>query len=1074
MMMPAPIDVLAMPAVDPGRHRQHLTVPAGTRIRDILAEVLPLASEEELRGMVRVSVGGQPIPPELWHGRPKPGHLVVVRVLPGDALKSALMIFVAIAANFLAPGIGNALFGATLGTAGTGIAAAGIALAGSLLLNALIPPPKTASGDSQSPTYDAQGWRNVATPNGALPAVLGRHRMAPVQAASSFTELIGDQQYIRALFTFGYGPLQIENIRIGETTLGHFEGVETEIREGWSTDDPITLYRSQVIEEQFAIPLYRDATTDTDWVHIKRSQSDVTALSVDFTARNGLFMLDKNGSRQWLSARFGISHRLYDGADGTGAWTWVADVEFGGANSDTIRRTHYWEVPTRGRYEVRIIRLDKTPDDGKRVSRVEWTALRSYRPEPPIAYSKAPLALIAIRIKASDQLNGTLDELTADVTRICLDWDAPTSAWVMRPTRNPASLARWAVQGPATANPRSDAQLILGEWEDWHVFCAANGLTYERVHDTNGREDDEIRAIFAAGRASPREDGDRLGVIIDRPRSQIVAAITPRNSRNARWRRTYFDPPDGWRCTFRDRTDDYAEKEMVVPWPGFTGDIQKTEDIPMQGVTDPTQLWKALRRRQLELEYRADSFQVEQDLASLESSRGDLVLFAHDIVQSVHAAGRVTRVVGPLVELDQPVVMVAGTDYAIRFRRRDRTTSVRRIVTEAGAQTVVQLSGDGLAPAAADAFIFGILGSVAEEMIVNRIDRADGFGGTLHLMPAAPEIDDILAATTVPAWDGRVGVAVAADTTPPPAPALSIVSGEAAAEEGATGLRVIVSLGRGAGAWVELASYRVYHRLAGASGWTLATCSAADGRVVLTGYAAGDAIEAEAEAVSIAGITGARSATYGHVVAASDPAVPAITAFDAVALASGARHFTWTLADHADDGTYADLITAKIRYGVGSGLGWGALVQLHSGLLAASPFDSWSPAEAATYTFGIVSVDSAGRESSPVLITRSFAALPAPPPPVALSAALDGMDVAVSVTAPNSSAFAAARVWRAASGAGFGAATDISGPIYGAANAVLGWRDLAPAAGAWDYYATAENTAGTASAAFGPAAVTVP
>ena len=44
-----------------------------------------------------------------------------------------------------------------------------------------------------------------------------------------------------------------------------------------------------------------------------------------------------------------------------------------------------------------------------------------------------------MRIRATDQLNGSLDEFNADVSSICRDWDG--SAWVVRETQNPERMA---------------------------------------------------------------------------------------------------------------------------------------------------------------------------------------------------------------------------------------------------------------------------------------------------------------------------------------------------------------------------------------------------------------------------------------------------------------------------------------------------------------------------------------------------------------------------------------------------------------------------------------------------------
>jgi hypothetical protein len=71
------------------------------------------------------------------------------------------------------------------------------------------------------------------------------------------------------------------------------------------------------------------------------------------------------------------------------------------------------------------------PDDDRIVDEVHWTALRTIRTEEPIALGG--LARTAVRIKASDELAGVVDQLNGIVGSILPDWDAATQSWIPRP-----------------------------------------------------------------------------------------------------------------------------------------------------------------------------------------------------------------------------------------------------------------------------------------------------------------------------------------------------------------------------------------------------------------------------------------------------------------------------------------------------------------------------------------------------------------------------------------------------------------------------------------------------------------
>lgn len=99
---------------------------------------------------------------------------------------------------------------------------------------------------------------------------------------------------------------------------------------------------------------------------------------------------------------------------------------------------------------------------------------------------------------------------------------------------------------------------------------------------------------------------------------------------------------------------------------------------------------------------------------------------------------------------------------------------------------------------------------------------------------------------------------------------------------------------------------------------------------------------------------------------------------------------------------------------------------------------------------------------------------PAPGRPNGISATLSGADVVVEWTAPDSTLMYAARVYRATTGAGFGAASDISGAILGTLLDAMSYIDVAPSSATYDYWVVAEDSGGIASTADGPDTVTVP
>ena len=106
-------------------------------------------------------------------------------------------------------------------------------------------------------SFSIGGWGNEVRPGYPVPMPMGLMRYSPPFAAASYTEIVADAQYVRALFTFGYGPVDISDLRLGDTPISEFDEVEVEIREGRVGDAPVTLYPRQTLEDGENVELVR-------------------------------------------------------------------------------------------------------------------------------------------------------------------------------------------------------------------------------------------------------------------------------------------------------------------------------------------------------------------------------------------------------------------------------------------------------------------------------------------------------------------------------------------------------------------------------------------------------------------------------------------------------------------------------------------------------------------------------------------------------------------------------------------------------------------------------------------------
>ncbi|QFQ89429.1 phage tail protein [Paracoccus kondratievae] len=882
-------------------------------LMQIVCQTLPGVSAEELK-LVRVALvganGSSVIGFDLWHAvRPKPGIRVVIRVLPGKgALRAVLSVVVAIAAVAIGTMFGPTLAGALgWGTSATAIGAAsaligmGVNLIGSLLINALVPPVQPDQEKNRS-SYSISGWKNRLDPDGAVPFVLGSIRYAPPFAARPYTEIVGDWQYIRSIFLFGEGHTIPTDFRIGDTSVGEFDEIQMEVRQGLASDLPCSLFPQQVIEEGIGVdltrPLPRDDSGEVAKIIeevpnptnpegppllvirdpvgietpvIRTTGADAKRGSIILAFPAGLIKFTDEGKKRTVTVRIRVEQRLA----GAEEWQAVTTLNISGKKTEAFYRQHTWSFPTRGRWEVRLTMLTDESDNSQIQQRTVWAALQTIRPEYPIAMDR-PLSLVAVRVKATHQLSGALDNFSALVSRICLDWDHQTRTWVTRATSNPASLYRLVLQHPANPKAVTDAGIDLEQLQDWHNFCRLKGLSYNRVLDQAGTSlRDVLTEIAAAGRATPRHDGLRWGVVIDRPSDLIVDHITPRNSFNFSCRRAYAEHPHGLIIRFQDETNDFKENQRIVPWPGHTGPIDLTEALDMPGITDPDLIFREARRRMHEAELRPDVYEVTQDGAARVATRGDTVVISHDVLSQVQKAARVRDVVGNRILLDDDVTMIAGRDYAIRFRKITEedtigVSHVRAIVNAPGTAKLLTVTGSGPMPVADDLILFGIAGQESIRAVVTQTEATEDMCTLLRCVDAAPEIDILTDATPIPAWSGRVGAEIDENLLQPSAPRFVQIT-TSPTDAGALAIEYLIEPGSGV---VSSARFQIDHRAQGAPSWTGTIIPAANGGGRITGYDDAQDIEIRARAISDTDIAGPWGPTITYTIGTGGAGIP--------------------------------------------------------------------------------------------------------------------------------------------------------------------------------------------------------
>lgn len=761
------------------------TVDAGLTISEIFDTIQP---DPMLREAAHVYVGEWYVPRENWHRvRPNPGAMISVRAfMPpqgGGAggkslLRNILLIAVASAALIFAAPLGAAL--GLSGAFGAAVGQAVIGIGGMLLVNALIPPRTNAEQTQDSPTKFIEGAQNRSAPFDIVPKLFGQTRVYPLLAADPITEIVGDDQYLRMLFIWSIDQIDLDTstLKIGETLLSEFDDVEIEHRYGLPGDTPPTLYPNAVEQDNFQIVL-----NEADGYTVRTTAANADEIGVDIVFPAGLVRVDDSGKRNNRSVALQLQYSIQGANDwrsvpvAGSVQTWPASwnntsggewdtATFTSKKTQAVRHGVTWKVHTPGQqYDVRLRRLTADTDSDQIQDEVAWSALRRITDAPPVN-TGYPVALTALRIKATDQLSGVIDEFSGIPTVVCPDWDAATETWITRATRNPASLFRHALQNSALQAPKADSRIDIEGLQYWHDFNVAHGFTFDQNRDFASSLWELLTDIAAAGRATPQMMDGKYTVVIDEPKV-AVSHVTPRNSSGFRASKAFTSYPHAFRVQFQNRDKDYRQDELIVYLDGYDASTATVfETIEFPGVTDPVLIYTHARYYAAVAKQRPEVWTYRQDMERFVYKRGDVVKITHDVLLVGLSYGRIKDVDLDVdgnctgITVDAPVIMEESVSYGVSIRTPSNPAVTGEVVTVAGKQNVFDFVTPipaASAPGIGDLYGFGILGSETDEALILGVspERGDNYKATITAVPYRPVIFDIDAGP-IPPFDSKL------------------------------------------------------------------------------------------------------------------------------------------------------------------------------------------------------------------------------------------------------------------------------------------------------------------------------
>lgn len=415
------------------------------------------------------------------------------------------------------------------------------------------------------------------------------------------------------------------------------------------------------------------------------------------------------------------------------------------SQTEALRKSVNIVFPQRGRYNIKLRRITADSSDDEVFDEVYLTAIKNVRYVAPVALEGVNGT--AIRMKASDQLNGSIDQYNAIASSVVPDYDADSNTWVDRVTSNCASLFRFVAQGLGNKNPLADSRVDIEALQEWHTYCVEQGYSYNRVIDYDASVEDILRDIAAAGSASLATVDGKYSIVIDRVKDEVVQVVTPRNSSGYTGHMTYPELPHAFRVQFRNANKGYQIDERIVYDDGYSSaNATKFETLDYMSCTNANLAFKHGRRHIATARLRPETHIFNMDVEHIVFLRGDRIKFVHDIplvgvgdarIKEVYrdSAGLVTGVL-----LDDVITIPYTSNYFMRIRLSDGSQVYKEVYGNIGENTEFEFIDAFEENIAADDLCYVVEAGGELDLIISRIDPADDLTAKITAVDYAPAI----------------------------------------------------------------------------------------------------------------------------------------------------------------------------------------------------------------------------------------------------------------------------------------------------------------------------------------------
>ena len=374
---------------------------------------------------------------------------------------------------------------------------------------------------------------------------------------------------------------------------------------------------------------------------------------------------------------------------------------------------------------------------------------------------------IEIRIRATNQLNGTINNLSAIASSILDVYDSNTQTWSKKVTANPAWVFCDLLTGELNKKAISKSRLHMASIVEWAEFCEEiptppptktfgnSRFLTNFVLDFDATLQQVLNLVSNSAQASLNLVDGKYGVLLDKLKTVPVQIFTPRNSWGFISNRNYADKPHALKIGYIDPNVTWEARETIVYDNGYDENTATLFDtLDTFACTNEEQAWRFGRYMLAQNRLRQENISITVDFEHLVCTRGDYVRLVQDTMKVGGRAARVKTVSGIRVTIDDSLEIIPLIDYGYVFRSASLGI-IKSTLTVVSEDT---FDLDGAMPAVGDLIVIGQVDFEYIDCLVKAINPQGDLTATLTLVEKADAIYTAESTGTLPDYSPQISI----------------------------------------------------------------------------------------------------------------------------------------------------------------------------------------------------------------------------------------------------------------------------------------------------------------------------